>query len=109
MFEHELTQSEKVKLVATLDRHNSEDFDQEFFQELMSCDIPLPDELDDRIRRAIKKFTDILVASTKKDSLPLEGIPWGVIGGVLIQSLLVGYELGRKLRRPLTANESEPK
>jgi len=106
---HELTQFEKVKLLATLDAHNYEDFDKEFFQELEGCDIPLPDEVDARIRRAIFKFTDVLVAYIKKDCLPLEETTVEVIEGVLIQSLLVGYEMGRKLRRPLTANETMPK
>jgi hypothetical protein len=109
MAKHELTQSEKVTLVATLDAHNREYFDQEFFQELMSCDIPRPDEMDDRIRRATQKFIDILTASMKKGSPPLEETTVVVIKAGLMQSLLVGYELGRKLQRPLTANETMPK
>lgn len=106
---HELTNSEKVTLVATLDAHNREDLDHEFFLELLSCNIPSPDEMDDRIRRAIQKFIDILTASMKKDSPPLEETTVIVIKAGLTQSLLVGYELGRKLRRPLTANETTPK
>ena len=103
MAEEELTRFEKAGLRAFKDSRKRGEYDKQFYELLWATEIPQMLELDEQIRRAITKFI------TEAWDRHLEiGRTQNIDEDSNAQSamtiaLLKGYELGRKLRRPLTA------
>lgn len=104
MAEDELTGSEKAALLAHVDLLNPDDYDKEFYEALKSIKFPGPDNVDDRLRRAIKKFVTEDFTETIGGLLAIEDRPIPAILAIITSCLLRGYELGRKLHRPLTVS-----
>ncbi len=103
MAKDELNHSEKAGLLAVKDLANPDHYDKEFYKLLSTQTFPGVLEIDDQIRPAIVKFIH-----KERESLHLESeqpqiISPGTVETAMTMALLRGYELGRKLRRPLTA------
>ena len=104
MAEDKLTGAEKAALLAHVDLLNPDDYDKEFYEALKSVEFPGPDNVDDRLRRAIKKFVAEDFTETIGRLLATGEPPIPAIMAIITSCLLRGYELGRKLHRPLTAS-----
>lgn len=98
----ELNQFEKAGLLAIKDHYSQDGYDKEFYRLLQTTEGPHILIIEERIRQAITKFIpeyrDHLESMMSSMSIDKESI----IQAVMTCSLLKGYELGRKLRRPLS-------
>jgi hypothetical protein len=102
MTEDKLTQEEKVTLLAIKDMADLDNYDEEFYKLVKAQSYPSVPEVDDRIRRAIFKFISSY-SQTIAEVRRTGGVTQDeAIATALTVCLLKGYELGRKLRRPLT-------
>ena len=109
MTEDELTHAEKVTLISNMDAREQDDYDEEFYKLLRSQTSPDLIEIDARIRRAITKFIGDCAERWGNDPYTTEENRYVTFRTALTIGLLIGYELGRKLQRPLTLKETEPK
>jgi len=109
MAEDELTHSEKVTLIANIDARQQDDYDEVFYELLMSQRTLGVLEVDDRIRRAITKFARNYSQHLINDIFEADVSLARVSEVSLTVGFLRGYELGRKLCRPLALKETEPK
>lgn len=108
MAEAELTQWEKGRLIGAIDARNLTDYDEEFYQLLKRQVGPTAEDIDNRIHRAMLKFTH---EATRKILNAYDSEQIGIfpaIHATLLTGLIIGYEVGRKLKRPLTANPRNP-
>jgi len=102
MVEGKLSKFERARLLAIKDHFNSDNYDEEFYKLLHTTVIPGLLELDERIRRAIVKFTTEVWGQQLKMSRALNIDDTSIVLGAITEALLQGYEVGRKRRRPLT-------
>lgn len=109
MSEEELTLEDKAMLLASMDKRKRSDYDREIYQRLKAQNLISPEEIDGKIRRAIVRFVKeewaLLYGIGKDNGLDIDSI----VGGALTDFLLIGYEVGRKLKRPLTAKPGAPR
>jgi len=103
MAKEELTRFEKAGLLAIKDFLSRDNYDKGFYELLCTTKIPSLLELDDAIRPAIVRFIVKFWEQEREGALPAGCNNEDQIKGALTLTLLIGYELGRKLRRPLTA------
>jgi len=102
MTEDKLTQEEKVTLPAIKDMADLDDYDEEFYKLLKTQSYPSVPEVDDQIRRAIFKFISSYSQTMVEVRRTGEVRQDETVTTALTVCLLKGYELGRKLRWPLT-------
>lgn len=102
MSEDNLSTVDKVRLLATMDAQHPNNFDAEFLALLLTCEPPTPDVCNDRKRRAIMKFVNAYWENQKGVSQALDMDNDTIVKAGLHYMLTLGYELGRKLRSPLT-------
>lgn len=88
----ELTHSEKARLLAYLDARNRDDYDEDYYNDLRKIKLPHVADVDDRIRRALARYTHEWSASAKM----LGEMP---IGSYFIEGWMHGYIAGRTLKR----------
>ncbi|GAI92952.1 unnamed protein product [marine sediment metagenome] len=103
MANDELNPLEKSGLLAVKDLTNPDHYDKKFYKLLSTQRFPGPLEIDDQIRPAIAKFIEEAWESLHSTFDQPEVISKEVVATAMTGALLTGYELGRKLRRPLTA------
>ena len=102
MDDNKLSLFKKVKLLAVLDRMHPGDYDKELYSLLCEIVPPRPDQFGDRKRRAIVLFVNAYWENLQ-GILQSEGMDNDTIARAGLHIMLtLGYELGRKLRRPLT-------
>ena len=102
MSEYNLTRNEKAALLAISDIKHPNDYDKDFYVLLCQCAPVGPEEFDDRKRRATTKFINAYF-ETVTGRLHATGIDSdSIVKAGLHFMLTLGYELGRKLRTPLT-------
>lgn len=109
MVEGNLSDREKAGLLGFDDSRKMDDYDMEFYELLWATKPPKPMEMDDRIRRAIVRFVtnawDQHLQACSAQSLDEDTTGRSAMN----IAFLKGYELGRKLQRPLDSNQEEPK
>lgn len=87
-------------LLATGDIKLKNDYDKDFYNELSRIKPPALESLDDRIRRAIIKYVETLWHDFK--GIATEDLHSDeLLLAAMTESVLRGYELGRKLKRPI--------
>lgn len=96
MTDHKLTPEDKAELLGIMDADKHDEYDEEFFR-LLKLQSPLDaEDIDDRIRRAILKYTsefaDRLLKTRPPEDLDLHD---SIVTSLWV-GLMVGYELGRK-------------
>jgi len=102
MANDELNPFEKSGLLAVKDHTNPGHYDEEFYKLLRIQPFPGLLELDDQIRPAIMKFI-LMKWESLHSKLDQSGtISQAAVMTAMTEALLTGYELGRKLHRPLT-------
>ncbi len=103
----ELNRFEKAGLLAIKDHYNPDGYDAEFYKLLQTTTIPNVLIMDEGIRQAIAKFIpeswDGLQSTMSLVGADIDSI----IQAAMTCSLLKGYELGRKRRRPLIASKAK--
>jgi hypothetical protein len=90
--DEKLTQREQAGLLGIVDGTNKDDYDQHFYEAMNEIPPLSPEEIDDRVRRAIFRY----ITKGKGDSSK-EGI-----GGYIMMGFIHGYMVGRKLKRDIT-------
>ena len=106
MANDELNPFEKSGLLAVKDLTNPDHYDEEFYKLLSTQKFPGVLELDDQIRPAIMKFIKEAWESLHWKFEQSGAISPAAVLTAMTEALLTGYELGRKLRRPLTAKRA---
>ncbi|MBA7468302.1 hypothetical protein ES707_03545 [subsurface metagenome] len=102
MANDELNPFEKIGLQMAKDLTNPDHYDEEFYKLLSTQRIPRVLEIDDQIRTAIVKFIKETWESLHWKFDQPEILNLAAVMTAMTQALITGYELGRKLRRPLT-------
>lgn len=87
----ELTSRDKVTLLANLDARNLDDYDQKFYKAMKEIPPLGPDEIDDRVRRAIFRFiTEVVDPASQGDP-----------GRLVMIGFLHGYMVAQQLKRDI--------
>ena len=108
MNDNDLTNYEKLKLVAAGDHAQKTDYDEMLYELLSQAKPPFPHEIDDRSRRAITKYIMETWPSLKNEGEMWEHTVDETAMGAMTQVLIIGYELGRMLRKPLLLEADKP-
>ena len=103
MAEEELNQFEKASLLAVKDHFNPDGYDAEFYRLLQTTRTPDLLIMKEEIRRAITKFIPEYWDGLEAEMTLLVADKQCIIAAAMTCSLLKGYEMGRKLRQPLTS------
>lgn len=102
MTEEELTHFEKAGLLAIKDHFNPDGYDVGFYILLQTTRIPDILIMDGAIRQALSKFIPEYWDNLQSTMSLVGADRDSIIQAAMTCSLLKGYELGRKLRQPLT-------
>ena len=87
----ELTGMEKSELLGAMDGRELEDYDRDFYEAMYKAAPLAPEDVDDRIRRAIMRFIqDGSGPAAHPDN-----------GGFVMLGFTHGYMVGRKLRKDI--------
>jgi len=103
MNDNTLTHRKKARLLAATDVRSDEGRDEVLYQTLKSMPEPQPEQLDGKTRRAITAFIIETWAGLAFVAAKNNQDPASMTMGAMTEMLITGYELGRMLRRPLTA------
>ena len=103
MEKDELTLDEKATLLGHVDVRLRADYDDDFYNDLCSTNIPILDEVNDRSRRAIIKYVTAMWHDYKDDSPEFDNDTKFL--AALTEALIKGYELGRKRKLPITGGK----
>lgn len=108
MNDNNLTNVEKTRLVSTMDCRQITDYDEILYNLLSWTKPPFPHEIDDGSRRAISKYVmetwPILKALGEQEGNGIDATAMGA----MTDTLLIGYELGRMLSKPLILGPEKP-
>jgi len=104
----DLTRFEKAALLAFKDSRKRGDYDVKFYELLWATEAPQALELDEQIRRAITQFVTEAWNRHLEVSRAQNLDGDATAKSAMTIALLKGYELGRKLQRPLTSNQAAP-
>ena len=108
MSDNNLTNLEKTKLVSTMDHRQAADYDEMLYKLLTQAEPPYPHEVDDRSRRAISKYVmgawPHLKSLGERDGDSIDEIAMGA----MTETLIIGFKLGRRMRKSLTAVPDKP-
>lgn len=80
-----LTPQDKAILLGVVDAKGIDDYDHEFYETMLQVSPLSVEEVDDRVRRAIVRYTTGTVN-----------------GGFVMMGFMHGYMVGRKLKRDIT-------
>ncbi len=109
MNDNNLTNYEKTKLVVVGDHAQKTNYDEVLYELLSQTTPPLPHEIDDRSRRAITKYIMETWPILKNEGEQWEHTIDETAMGAMTQVLIIGYELGRELRKPLLLGADKTK
>ena len=108
MSDNSLSNLEKARVISVMDHVQTDDFDGMLYALLTKAEPPYPHEVNDRTRRAISKYVmgawPHLKSQGDRDGCSIDEIAMGA----MTETLLIGYELGRQLQKPLTAAIVKP-
>ena len=108
MVDNTLTDRDKARLLASTDIRSNSGRDEALYQSLKRISAPLPQQMDGQTRRAITAFVmeswDSFKIIATKFNLDHDSITMGA----MTEMLTTGYELGRKLQKPLAAPANNP-
>ena len=101
MNNNNLTPNEKAAMLAIKDYFSSNSLDAEFYKSLETTKVPDIFDINEGIRKSIVKFIPEYYDMLQEALLPM-GFDGDIkIIALMTSSLLLGYELGRTLRKPL--------
>jgi len=103
MTDNLLTPKDKARVLASIDMRNTSDRDGDLYQLLKQMPEPQPEDLDGRTRRAITSFVMERWAGLALVAAKNNLDPAMMTMGAMTEMLITGYELGRKLQKPLAA------
>ena len=88
----ELTHSEKARLLAYLDVKHMDGYDEDYYNDLRKIKLPHVADVDDRIRRALARYTHEWATEAKtRGEMP--------IGSYFLAGWIHGYIAGRTLKK----------
>jgi len=87
----ELTREEKATLLGIMDGKNKDDYDREFYETMHQVRPPAPEEVDDRVCRAIFRYISEGTGPASYEEN----------GGLVMIGFIHGYMVGRKLKRDI--------
>jgi len=108
MSENNLTPNEKAGLLAIKDKFSCNSLDAKFYKLLETLDVPDITDLNEGVRKAIAKFIPEYWDRLQRELLTTGFYDYTVIISAMTLALLKGYELGRRMQRPLTAGSDKP-
>ena len=108
MVDNTLTHRDKARLLASTDMRTDSGRDEALYQALKRMPEPQPEELDGRTRRAITAFVMETWAGLALVAAKNNQDPASMTMGAMTEMLITGYELGRKLQKPLAAPANNP-
>ena len=95
----ELNDKEKAQLLGSVDGHAPDDYDRDFYEAMYRTAPLTPEDLDDRVRRAIFRFIS--------DGRGIASRPEN--GGLVLLGFAHGYMVGRKIRRDIRKKNTAKK
>ncbi len=108
MSDNNLTSLDKTALLASMDYQQATTYDAAFYSLLVQAEPPFPHEIDDAIRRAVAKYMQkswpFLKSLGQQDECDIDATAMGA----MTEMFFIGYELGRRMRKPLTAGVNKP-
>ncbi|MDD4984457.1 MAG: hypothetical protein PHQ43_01510 [Dehalococcoidales bacterium] len=108
MADNTLTPKDKARVLASIDMRRTSDRDGELYQLLKQMPEPQPADLDGKTRRAITSFVIERWAGLALVAAKNNQDPASMTMGAMTEMLITGYELGRKLQKPLAAPANNP-
>jgi hypothetical protein len=97
----ELSIQEKAELMGRHDISNQDDYDEDLFKALVALREPSLNDIQDRARRAIALFIQVV-----QDGIPDQDFP---PGSYLLEGFMMGLVAGRYLKPDIFKKGKEPK
>lgn len=92
---------DKSELMARFDNRHRDEYDQDFFNALMALREPALNDIEDKARRAIARFIEVMEKGLASVKYPP--------GSYLLEGFILGWLAGKTIPRSIFKEGKEPK